>query len=152
MSTLALNRSASRDYEFLKEEEGGLMLTGAEVKSVKGGHAQLKGAFLFVRRGELWLKNAYIAPYKPAGEKEGYDPIRDRKILIHKKELLRLGQTMEQQGLTMVPISLYTRGSLVKLKFALARGKKQYEKRESIKKRDMDRTLRERAKGTVRDD
>jgi SsrA-binding protein len=146
MPILALNKRAKFDYELLDTFEGGLKLTGAEVKSAKAGHIQLKGAFLFIKNDELWLKNVFIAKYKPAGTQESYDPYRDRKVLVHKGELRRLIGKSRSEGLTIVPVSVYTRRNLVKLDFATARGKKQYEKRETIKKRDMDRQLRERMK------
>lgn len=147
MPTLATNKKAFHDYEFLEKLEGGLKLTGPEVKSVKAGHIQLQGSFLFLKNGELYLKGATISKYGPAGLQPGYDPIRDRKVLVHRRELNRLIGKTHEQGLTLVPISVYTRASLIKLEFALARGKKQYEKREAIKKRDVERELRTRMKG-----
>jgi SsrA-binding protein len=147
MPTLATNKKASHDYEFLEKFEGGLKLTGAEVKSVKVGHIQLQGAFLHIHNRELWLKGATISKYAPAGPQPGYDPIRDRKVLVHRRELNRLIGKTQEQGLTLVPISVYAKAALVKLEFALARGKKQYEKREAIKKRDVERELRSRMKG-----
>ena len=146
MSKLALNKRARFDYEFLDTFEGGLALTGSEVKSIKEGHVQLKGAFISIRDGELWLRSAYVAPYKPAGAQPSYDPYQDRKILIHKAELKRLIGKSQEAGLTIVPISLYTKARLVKLEFALARGKKKHEKRAAIKKRELDREIRERLK------
>jgi len=146
MPKLALNKRARFDYEFLDTFEGGLVLSGSEVKSIKEGHVQLKGAFVTIRDSELWLRNAYVAPYKPAGPKPSYEPYQDRKILIHKAELKRLIGKSQEAGLTIVPISLYTKARLVKLEFALARGKKKYEKRETIKKRDLDRKVREHLK------
>lgn len=146
MPKLALNKRARFDYELLETFEGGLGLSGAEVKSMKLGQTQLKGAFISVQKGELWLKNAYVAPYKPAGNVGEYDPYQDRKILVHKRELKRLVGKSEQAGLTIVPISLYTKGRLVKIEFALARGKKKFEKRDTIKKREIDRQLQEKLK------
>lgn len=146
MATLAVNKRARFDYDLLEEMEGGLKLTGPEVKSVRAGHVQFKGAFLHVFRGELWLKNLFISPYAPSGTREEYDPGRDRKVLVKKRELVRLAAKSHADGLTLVPISLYTRGSFLKLGFALARGKKQYEKRDAIKKREVTRELRERMK------
>ncbi|NQV90478.1 SsrA-binding protein SmpB [Candidatus Uhrbacteria bacterium] len=147
MSSLAINKKARFDYEILETLEGGLKLSGAEVKSAKAGQVQLKGAFLHIHKGELWLKGAYIAPYKPAGTQDGYDPYQDRKILVHKRELNRLVGKRQVDGLTLIPLSLYTKGGIVKLEFSVARGKKQYEKRESVKKRDVQREMRERMKG-----
>ncbi|TAK03243.1 SsrA-binding protein SmpB [Patescibacteria group bacterium] len=146
MPTLAFNKRAGFDYDLLETLEGGLKLTGAEVKSVRAGHVQFKGAFLHVFRGELWLKNLFISPYAPAADKETHDPGRDRKVLVKKRELARLAAKTHADGLTLVPISLYTRGSFLKLGFALARGKKRFEKRDAIKKREVNRELRERMK------
>ena len=146
MATFAINKKVRFDYDLLDTFEGGLKLTGAEVKSTKAGHMQIKGAFLQVRRGELWLKNAFISTYAPAGDQTLYEADRDRKVLVHKRELKRLVGKTQTDGLTLVPISVYARGNLVKLEFALARGKRKYEKREAIKKRDVERHMREKMK------
>ncbi|MDG1950681.1 MAG: SsrA-binding protein SmpB [bacterium] len=146
MSTLATNKKARFDYEILSTTEAGLVLTGAEVKSIKAGSVQLKGAFLHVSEGQLWLKNAYVAPYKPAGNSADYDPYKDRKVLVHKRELKKLISKRQAEGLTLVPMSLYTKGGLIKMEFGLARGKKKFEKRDAIKKRDVDRRLRDKMK------
>ena len=145
MPTFATNKRATFDYDLLETLEGGLKLTGAEVKSARAGHVQFKGAFLQVFRGELWLKNLHISPYAPAADAE-YDPGADRKVLVRKRELNRLAAKTQADGLTLVPISLYTRGSYLKLGFALARGKKVFEKRDTIRKREVNRELRERMK------
>ncbi|MFA5946314.1 MAG: SsrA-binding protein SmpB [Patescibacteria group bacterium] len=142
MSDLAVNRQALHDFEVLDTYEGGLVLTGAEVKSARAGHVNLKGSFLTMQNGELILKNAHIGHYAPAGSAEGYDPTHDKKVLVHKKELNILRGRHEAERLTMVPISLYTSKSRVKLKFVLARGKKKHEKRAVIKARDLDRDTR----------
>jgi len=142
MADLAVNRKAFHDFEILETFEGGLVLTGAEVKSAKNGNVNLKGAFLLFQHGQLTLKGVHIGAYAPAGNLEAYNPIRDRVVLVHKKEIAKLKAKNEVERLTMVPLSLYTARSLVKVKFALARGKKQFEKRESIKERDLDRDAR----------
>jgi SsrA-binding protein len=142
MADLAQNRKALHDFEILETFEGGLVLTGAEVKSAKGGNVNLKGAFLLVERGQLILKGMHIGAYAPAGNLEAYNPTRDRVVLVNKKEIAKLQVKREIERLTIVPLSLYTARSLVKVKFALARGKKQFEKRESIKERDLDRDVR----------
>lgn len=148
MPTLAINKRAKRDYELLDEYEGGLMLTGAEVKAAKKKNMHLRGAFLSIQRGELWIKNMHIGKYQPAGAQENYEPTRDRKVLVHKKELKELVGKKNAQGLTLVPIRVYTKGGLVKIAFATARGKKEYEKRASIKKRELDKQAREEMKKT----
>ena len=142
MSILARNKQAVRDYHFLEEYEGGLVLTGAEVKSARQGHVQMKGSFLSIERGTLIVKNLYIGKYAPAGKQEDYDPVRTRKVLVHARELKSLIGKKQAQGLTLVPISVYTRGNFVKLGFAVARGKKQYEKRDILKKADDERRMR----------
>jgi len=146
MSTLALNKRAGFDYDLLEKFEAGLVLTGPEVKAAKAGSVQLKGAFLDVRGNELWLKNAFIAKYAPAGEQAGYDPYRNRKVLVRRREIDRLMGKTKTDGLTMVPIRVYLSRNLLKLEFALARGKKQFEKRDTIKKREVDREIRARLK------
>ncbi len=145
MAALAINKRATYDYDILETFEGGLALTGAEVKSIKAGSVQLKGSFLQARGDELWLKNAFVAKYAPAGDR-AHDSYRDRKVLVHRRELNRLMGKAHTEGLTIVPLRVYTRGSLVKLEFGLARGKKKYEKRETIKKREVERELRARMK------
>lgn len=148
MKILALNKRAKFDYDLLETFEAGLVLTGPEVKAAKAGAVQLKGAFLDVRDDELWLKNAHISKYAPAVSAQiDYDPIHDRKVLVHKRELKRLIGKRKAEGLTLVPVSLYLKHNLVKLEFAVARGKKKYEKREVIKKRDVERQMRETMRG-----
>lgn len=142
MPSLATNKKAGFDFDLQEEFEAGLVLLGWEVKSAKAGHVQLKGAFLHIHNGELWLKNAFISPYKPAGNQEVQSD-RDRKVLVHKRELKRLIGKKQLEGLTLVPLRIYTKGNLVKLVFAVAKGKKKYEKREAIKKRDVDRQMKE---------
>ena len=146
MPTLATNKKAHHDFEILEEFEGGLKLTGAEVKSVRKGDVSLAGAFLTIQRGEIFLKNAHIGHYAPAGPNQPEDTRRDRKVLVHARELKRLRAKNEAERLTIVPISLYTQRGFVKLGFALAKGKKKHEKRETIKKRDVERELRARMK------
>ncbi len=141
MSTLATNSRATHDFLLLEKFEGGLVLTGAEAKAAKLGHVNLKGAFLHVRRGELFLCGMHIGAYPQAGKNIAYDPTHDRKVLVHKKELHKLAGRAGTERLTIVPISVYTAKNLVKVGFALARGKKQFEKRDAIKKRDIDREM-----------
>lgn len=145
MPSLATNKKAGFDYDLQEEFEAGLVLEGWEVKSAKSGHVQLKGAFLHIQNDELWLKNAFISPYGPAGNRDVVSD-RDRKVLVHKRELKRLIGKKQTEGLTLVPLRIYTKGRLVKLVFAVARGKKKYEKREAIKKRDVDRQMKEHMK------
>jgi len=143
------NKKATYDYTILERFEAGINLTGAEVKSIKGGHAKLEGSFVRIIGSEAYLVNAQIFPYIYA-RPEGYDPKRTRKLLLHKSELIRLKSKLEGANLTLVPLSWYTRGPLVKLEIGLARGKKQYEKREAKRREDQKRELERDYRGKVK--
>ncbi len=138
MKKTVVNKEAWNKYEFLDYWEAGLVLTGAEVKSVKQGGMNLKGAFVGFENGELWLKNAYIAPYQRANQ-PGYEPERPRKILLRKSELIQITSKLNEKGLTLVPEKVYSNAGLLKIKVALARGLKAHDKRAKIKKKDLDR-------------
>lgn len=138
MKVLAKNRRASFDYQLEDKLVAGLVLSGSEVKSVKAGHASLKGSFVTLRDGEAWLNNAHITPYQPGGHASTPDPTRTRKLLLHRKQLLELS-TSRQEGMQLVPLALVQDGRLVKLELALGRGKKRYDKRETIKRRTAER-------------
>ena len=140
--SLAANDRARHDYELLEKLEAGLVLSGHEVKSAKTGHLKLKGAHVAFTRGEAMLVGAHIARYPKAGPLPDYDPERSRKLLLHKRQLERLRGKREEEGLTIVPLRAYMVGGRIKIEIAVARGKKQYEKRETIKKRDLDRQVR----------
>ncbi|MDA0208419.1 MAG: SsrA-binding protein SmpB [bacterium] len=150
MPSLARNKYAHHSFDFIEEYEGGLVLTGAEVKAAKKGHIQLKGSYVTLDAGELWVRNMHIGKYLPAGEQTHYNPTRTRKVLMHRSELRKIAHKKQAQGLTLVPISVYTKRDLVKISFALARGKAQHEKRDSIKKRDIDRRMREEVKKIIK--
>ena len=147
MTNFVTNKKARFDYEILETFEAGLVLFGYEVKSLKLGRAKLDGAHVIVRGGEAYLVSSSIAPYQPANMPTDYDPERPRKLLLSKKELSRLETQSEQAGLTIVPIRLYNAGRKLKLEIGIARGKKQHDKRESLKardnKRDIDRILKQ---------
>lgn len=134
------NKRASYDYQLQEHFEAGINLTGAEVKAVKLGHADLTGSHVRVTGSEAYLINAQIFPYEYA-RPEGYDERRTRKLLLHKKQILSLKAKMDGQNLTVVPVSMYTTRNLIKLELALAKGKKQYEKKLAKKKKDLDREL-----------
>jgi SsrA-binding protein len=136
------NRKARHDYEILSTYDAGIVLSGGEVKSVREGHANLTGSYLAFRGGELWVLGLKIPRYSKAGSRAAYDDARTRKVLMHKRELASLFGKIEQKGLTLVPISLYAHGRHVKLRFGLGRGKKAHDKRETLKRRDIDRELR----------
>jgi SsrA-binding protein len=139
MPTLATNRKAKFDYERLDSYEAGLVLSGQEVKSIRDGGAKIDTGHIVVRKDELWLIGANIAPYKRVSKLEDYDPAQSRKLLMHKKETKQLIGKLSEKGLTAIPISLYTRGNRIKLELWLARGKKAFEKKQKIKERDINR-------------
>ncbi|HEU0051017.1 MAG TPA: SsrA-binding protein SmpB [Patescibacteria group bacterium] len=139
MKPYAENRKAMHDYEILEKFEGGLVLDGNEVKSIREGGAKLLGAYLQLFQGELWLIGAHVSAYSKQGKTDGYDPTRRRKVLVHTKELNQLFGKTQQKGLTLVPFSLYPSGRRIKLSFALCRGKKAFDKREKLKERDLTR-------------
>ena len=143
------NKKATFEYEILERIEAGVSLSGAEVKSVKGGHAQLTGAFVRIIGSEAYLVNAQVYPYTYA-RPEGYDPKRTRKLLLHKAELIRLKTKLEGANLTLIPLSWYTKGPLVKLEVGLARGKKQYEKREAKRREDQKIELERQYRGKIK--
>lgn len=148
MAQFAHNKKAKFDYELQDEYEAGIDLVGHEVKSIKAGKADLTGAFVVVRGGEAFLVGANIPPFQPNNTPDNYDPERPRRLLLSKKELAKLTDIDNQKGLTLVVNSLYNKGRNIKLSFHIARGKKKFDKRESIKeresKRDIERTLKNR--------
>ena len=144
---VATNRQASYRYSFLDKLEAGMVLTGTEVKSLRGGKAQLKDGYASVKDGELWLFNVHIPPYAPAS-RENHEPERARKLLIHRAELERLQASVQERGLTLVPTRIYFSNGRAKVEIALARGKDVGDKRQTIKqrelKREMERALHDR--------
>ena len=132
---VATNRRARRDYEILERLEAGITLTGSEVKSLREGKGTLSEAFARVRQGEVWLENMHIAPYEQ-GEKRAYDPLRPRKLLLHRSEIERLVGKSAERGLTLVPLRVYFTHGLAKVELGLGRGKREYEKRDSIAARE----------------
>jgi SsrA-binding protein len=140
--TIAVNKHVSHDYTILEKFEAGLALQGSEVKSIRDGRISLKESYAEVKNGEVFLVKCHISPYEAANI-FNHDPLRDRKLLLHRREIKRLaGKTLER-GLTLVPtrVLISDRGK-IKLELALVRGKREYEKREAIKKRDTDREIR----------
>lgn len=134
------NKRAQFDFELKEKMEAGINLLGAEVKAVRLGHADLTGSHVRIVGNEAYLLNAQIFPYKYA-RPEQYDERRSRKLLLHKKQILMLKAKMDGQNLTIVPISMYTTGTLIKLEIALGKGKKQYEKKAAKRKKDLDREM-----------
>ena len=142
---LATNRKAYHDYHIEETYEAGVVLTGTEIKSVRAGSINLRDSYAQVRNGEMWLMNAHIAPYEPAS-RQNVDPYRDRKLLMHRKEIMRLFGRAQEKGLTLIPLQMYLKKNKAKVEIGLARGKKQYDKREAIAKRDSAREIQRAAK------
>jgi SsrA-binding protein len=147
--TLAENRKARHDYFIEEAMEAGIVLSGTEVKSLREGKANLKDSYAEIRNGEIFLRNMHISPYEK-GNIFNRDPLRDRKLLLHKDQILKLSLYIAQKGYTLVPLSLYLKTGRVKVNLAVARGKKDYDKRDSMlekdAKRDMDRQLKEKTR------
>ena len=141
MPTFVHNKKAHFDYEFLQKFEAGIELLGHEVKSVKNSHGSLDGARILVRGGEAFLVGATIPLYQPNNAVSAYQTDRTRKLLLTKKEIAEIAQAEGQKGLTVIPISMYQKGKKVKMEIAIVRGKKKYDKREVIKKRDTERDI-----------
>lgn len=148
--TLAQNKKATHDYFIEETYEAGLILTGTEIKSVRAGRANLKDSYARVERGEVYLHNLHISPYE-AGNRFNHDPLRARKVLLHRSEIRKLIGLTREQGYALVPLRLYLRGGFCKVQIALAKGKKNYDKRDATAKRDaareIARAFRERQKG-----
>lgn len=144
---IATNRKARHDFEILDTYEAGLVLTGSEIKSIRAGKVNLREGYVQPRDGEMWLLNTHIASYDQAGL-FGHDPLRPRKLLLHRKEIARISSRVQEKGLTVVPLMIYLTRGLAKIEIGLARGKHQYDKRQSLRqqdsKRQIERALRQR--------
>ena len=141
MKVLARNKDAHFNYSIEHELEAGIVLSGHEVKSAKHGDVSLKGAHVTIHGNEAFLVNAHISAYKYAGEIPGYEPTRSRKLLLKRQETAGLIGKFKEQGMAVVPLELYEKRGLVKVKLGIGRGKKKYDKRESIKKKESDRKI-----------
>ena len=137
---VAVNRKARFNYELLERHECGLVLTGTEVKSLRGGHASLVEGYAEIDRGEAFLVDVNISPYA-FGNIQNHEPTRRRKLLMHKQEIVRLGSKIQERGWTLIPTQLYFKHGKAKAEIALARGKHAYDKRETLKRRDQDREM-----------
>jgi len=147
---IATNRKARHEYFLEDSFEAGLVLVGSEIKSIRARHVNLRDGYVQIKDGELWLLNVHIADYPQAGPYRGHDPLRPRKLLMHRKEINRLATRVQEKGYTLIPVALYLKRGIAKVEIALARGKKQYDKREALARRDsqrqIDRALRERSR------
>ncbi len=144
---ITVNRQAYHDYDVERTIEAGIALKGTEIKSIRDGKVNLRGSYAIVRNGELWLENAHIAVYEH-GNRYNHEPIRNRKLLLHRREINQLASRVETKGLTLIPLKLYLKGGKAKIELGLGRGKKLYDKREAIAerdaKRDIERIIRSR--------
>ena len=138
--TVTLNRKARHDYNILRTFEAGLSLVGSEIKSIRQGKVSIREAYVRPKGRELWLVGAHIAQYPPAAG-QNHEPTRDRKLLLHRKEIRQMAYDVEAQGVTLIPLRLYLKGGRAKLEIALAKGKKQYDKRQDLAKRDAERAM-----------
>lgn len=139
------NRKAKYDYEIIEQIEAGIVLKGTEIKSIRLGNANLKDSYAIIKNNEVYLLGMHISPYKE-GNIFNHDEVRTRKLLLHKKEILKLNNKITLDGYTLVPIKLYFNKNKAKILLGLAKGKKNYDKREAIKKRDIDRELKKQYK------
>lgn len=140
IKVIATNRKAVRDFNLEERHEAGLALVGTEIKSIRAGMVNLGDGYVQPRDGELWLLNVHVAPYDPAG-RYGHEPRRPRKLLLHRREIARLVSRVQERGYTIVPVRLYLKEGRAKVEIALARGKRQYDKRETIARRDAEREI-----------
>ena len=143
--TVATNRKAFHDYFLHDEQEAGLVLTGTEIKSVREGRVNLRDSYVQIRGGQAYVVNVHIAPYS-AGSRANPNPRRDRKLLLHRKEILRLQSAIQEKGLTIVPLRMYLKDNRAKLEIALARGKKLYDKRAQMAERENQRLVEQELK------
>ena len=138
--TVAVNRRATHDYFIEEKYECGIVLTGTEIKSVRDGKVQFKDAFVSIIKGEAFIKSMHISPYK-YGNVFNVDETRDRKLLLHKEEIRKIYDKVRLKGYTLIPLRMYLKGGKAKMEIALAKGKKLYDKRETIKQRDLSRSM-----------
>lgn len=139
-NVLAQNRKARHDYAVLETVEAGLVLTGTEIKSLRARRVNLQDGFAQIRNNEAWLMNVHISEYVQ-GNRYNHDPLRNRKLLLHKKEIQRLGQATMDKGVTLVPLKMYLKHGFAKVLIGVAKGKREYDKRETIKRREQDRQI-----------
>lgn len=143
---VAENRRARHDYHIEESIEAGIVLTGSEIKSVRAGRVNLRGSYARVFNDEVFLYEAHISPYEQSGTYFNHDPVRPRKLLLHRREIRRLIGLVRQKGLTLVPLRIYFKGRRAKVELGIARGKKLYDKREDIAKRDAQRAIEQALK------
>ncbi len=143
---IAQNKKARHDFAIVETYEAGMVLAGTEVKSCRIGKVNLKDSYGKIKRGEIFLVNCHISPYD-FGNRANHDPLRERKLLFHKQEIRRLYGKVKERGFSLVPLKMYLKGGRVKVEMALARGKKTYDKREEIRRRDLKREIQQEFRG-----
>lgn len=141
MSIIVRNKKASYEYEFIETLTAGIQLVGSEVKSIKANKVSISEAYCYIKNSEVFIKGMNVSEYKESGTYTNHEPTRVRKLLLNKNEIIKLNVSIQTKGLTIVPISVIVKNGLVKVEIALARGKNLFDKRESIKKRDLEREL-----------
>ncbi len=154
MSTIrvvATNRKAYHDYQIEDTYEAGIVLLGTEIKSLREGRANLRDGFAVVRNGEVWLLNVHIAPYA-GGNRQNHDPLRERKLLLHRREINRLAGKVREKGWTLVPLRIYLKDNRAKVELGLVHGKREYDKREAIARREADRDIQRALKDRRREE
>lgn len=138
---IALNRRARYEYNFIEEYEAGIVLVGSEVKSVRMGNVTMVDAFIYIKDNEVWIKNLKVAAYKSAHSLDKHEENRDKKLLLNKKEITRIKRKLEDKGITAIPLGMFIKNNRIKIKIAVAKGKKTWDKRETIKERDLTREM-----------
>ncbi|MDX9954007.1 MAG: SsrA-binding protein SmpB [Anaerolineae bacterium] len=146
IKVVATNRKAYHDYFIEEQYEAGIVLSGTEIKAVRASQVSLREGYVTVRNGELWLMGVHIAPYEQAGLHQAVDPIQPRKLLMHRREINKLLGIVQEKGYTIVPLRMYLRNRRAKVEIALVKGKKQYDKRAAIAKRDAERRIERESK------
>ena len=146
VKVVATNRKATHDYSIEDRFEAGIALLGTEIKSIRAGQANLREGYVQPRGDELFLVNVHVSPYDPAG-RQGHDPLRPRRLLLHRKEIARILTKLSEKGYTLIPLRIYLKNGRAKVEIALARGKRQYDKRHAIAERDADRALARARRG-----
>lgn len=138
---IALNRRARYEYNFIEEYEAGIVLVGSEVKSVRMGNVTMVDAFIYIKDNEVWIKNLKVAAYKSAHTLDKHEENRDKKLLLNKKEITRIKRKLDDKGITAIPLGMFIKNNRIKIKIAVAKGKKNFDKRASIKERDLTREM-----------
>jgi SsrA-binding protein len=138
---IALNRRARYEYTFIEEIDCGIILVGSEVKSVRMGNVTMVDAFIYIKDNEVWIKNLKVAAYKSAHSLDKHEENRDKKLLLNKKEITRIKRKLDDKGITAIPLGMFIKNNRIKIKIAVAKGKKTWDKRETIKERDLTREM-----------